>query len=159
MELQRCTLKGSTSIYIFSGWRTFFQVGDETVGGFGLDDYIIDVSFDIVAYLLIKAHLDGPLVGHPGVLESEGHGGIAIRTERRDERHLDLVLLEGCLVIAEVIVKEGEQFIADGGVYNLVYPRQTKGVFRAVFVEIGVINAHSPFFILLSYKNRVGKPL
>ena len=27
-----------------------------------------DVSFDVVAYLLVKAHLDGPLISHPGVL-------------------------------------------------------------------------------------------
>ena len=102
-----------------------------------------------MAYLLIKAHLDGPLVGHPGVLESEGQGGITICTEGRDERHLDLVFfLEGDLVIARVTIREGEQFAADGGVYNLVYSRQTEGVFRAVFVKISVINAHSPFFIL-----------
>ena len=58
-------------------------------------------------------------------------------------------------MIARVIVKEGEQFIAGGGVYNLVYLRQTEGVFRAVFVEISVINAHSPFFILFLNKNIV----
>ena len=56
-------------------------------------------------------------------------------------------------MIAGVTVEEGEEFTADGGVYNLVYPRQTKGVFRAVFVEISVINAHSPFFILFLNKN------
>ena len=55
-----------------------------------------------------------------------------------------------------VTVKEGEQFAVGGGVYNLVYPRQTEGVFRAMFVKISVINTHSPFFILFSYKNRVG---
>ena len=89
------------------------------------------------------------MVGRLGVLEFEGHGGIAIRTKRHDERHLDLVvLLEGYPVIAGVTVEEGEQFTAGSGVYNLVYPRQTEGVFRAVFVEIGVISAHSPFFIL-----------
>ena len=60
-------------------------------------------------------------------------------------------------MIAGVTVEEGEEFTAGGGVYNLVYPRQTEGVFRAVFVEISVINVHSPFFILFSYKNRVGK--
>ena len=56
-------------------------------------------------------------------------------------------------MIARVIVKEGGQFTAGGGVYNLVYPRQTEGVFRAVFVEISVINAHSPFFLLLLNKD------
>ena len=55
-----------------------------------------------------------------------------------------------------VIVEEGEEFTAGGGVYNLDYPRQTEGVFRVVFVEIGVINAQSPFFILFSYKNWIG---
>ena len=110
-------MKGSTSICIFLGWRTFFEVSDEIVGGFGLDDHIIDVSFDVAAYLLIKAHLDGPLVGHPIVLESKGHGGIAIRTKRRDERCFDLVVLfEGYLVIAGVTIEEGEQFAAGGGV-------------------------------------------
>ena len=39
-------------------------------------------------------------------------------------------------MIAEVTVEEGEQFAAGGGVYNLIYPRQTEGVFRAVFVKI-----------------------
>ena len=59
-------------------------------------------------------------------------------------------------MVAGVTVKKGEQFAASGGVYNLVYLRQTEGVFRAVFVEIGVINAYSPFFIVFSYKNQVG---
>ena len=64
------------------------------------------------------------MVGRPGVLESEGHGGIAICTKRHDEWRLDLVFfLVGNLMIAGVIVEEGEQFIAGNGVYNLVYPR------------------------------------
>ena len=76
--------------------------------------------------------------------------------EGHDELRLDLVFsLEGDLVIAGVTVEEGEQFAAGGGFYNLVYPRQTEGVFRAVFVKIYVINAHSPFFILFLNDNRV----
>ena len=78
----------------------------------------------MVADLLIEAHMDDPLEGRPSVLESEGHGGIAILIERRDERRFDLVVLfEGYLVIARVTIEEGEQFTAGGGVYNLVYPR------------------------------------
>ena len=99
------------------------------------------------------------MISHPGVLESKGHSGVAVRTEGRDERRLDLVFfLEGNLVIAGVTVEETEQFTAGGGVYNLVYPRQTEGVFRAVFVEITVINAHSPFILFLN-KNWVCQPL
>ena len=55
------------------------------IGGLGLDDHIVDVSFDVVAYLLIEAHLDGRLVGRSGVLDSKGHGGIGVRTKRPDE--------------------------------------------------------------------------
>ena len=127
----------------------FFEVGDKIIGGSRFDDHIVDVSFDVPAYLLVEAHLDGPLVGLPSIFQSEGHGGIAIRTKRHDERCLDLVVfLQGYLMIAGVTAEKGEQLAASGGVYNLVYPRQTKGVFRAVFVKISVINAYSPFFIL-----------
>ena len=70
----------------------FFEVSDEIIGGLGLDDHIVNVSFDVAADLLIEAHLDGPLVGHPGVLESKGHGGIAVCTKRHDEQRLDLVV-------------------------------------------------------------------
>ena len=73
---------------------------------------------------MIEAHLDSPLISRPNVLEFEGHGGVAIRTEGGDERRLDLIFfLEGDLVIAGVTVKEGEQFAAGSGVYNLVYQR------------------------------------
>ena len=58
-------------------------------------------------------------------------------------------------MITRVTIKDGEQFAAGGGVYNLVYPRQAEGVFRVVFVEISIINTHSPFFILFSNENRV----
>ena len=60
--------------------KSFLEVGDKIVSGLGLDDHIIDVSFDVADNLLIEAHLDSPLISHPGVLESEGHGGVAIRT-------------------------------------------------------------------------------
>ena len=63
------------------------------------------------------------------------------------------------MVIAGVTVEKGEEFAVGGGVYHLVYPRQTEGVFRVVFVEIGVIKAHSAFFIQLLNKHWVSQPL
>ena len=62
-------------------------------------------------------------------------------------------------MIVGVTVEEGEEFIADGGVYNLIYLRQIEGVFRLVFVEISVIKEHSSFFILFLNKNWVCQPL
>ena len=96
------------------------------------------------------------MISHPDVFESKGHSGVAVRTEGRDERRLDLVFfLGGDLVIAGVTAEKGEQLAASGGVYNLVYPWQTEGVFRALFVVINVINARSSFFILFLNENRV----
>ena len=62
-----------------------FEVGDKVVSGLGLDNHVIDVSFDIAANLLVEAHLDGPLIGSPRVLESKGHSCVAVCPERHDE--------------------------------------------------------------------------
>ena len=75
----------------FQVGKRFLEVDDKIVGGLGLDDHIVDVSFDVVADLLVEAHLDGPLIGCSGILESEGHGCVAESTEGRDERCLDLI--------------------------------------------------------------------
>ena len=54
----------------------------------------------------------------------------------------------GDLVVSREGVQEGEHSLSDGGVYNLVYPRQRETVFWARIVEVGVIDAHSPFAFL-----------
>jgi hypothetical protein len=42
----------------------------------------------------------------------------------------------------------------------LINPRQPEGVLGAVFVEIGVVDAHPPLFrVLLADKDGVGEPL
>jgi hypothetical protein len=41
----------------------------------------------------------------------------------------------------------------------LINARQPKVIFWAVLIEISVVNAHSPFIILFSYKDRISYPL
>jgi hypothetical protein len=42
----------------------------------------------------------------------------------------------------------------------LIYPWQPEGVPGAVFVEVGVVDAHPPLVgVLLSYEDGVGEPL
>jgi hypothetical protein len=42
----------------------------------------------------------------------------------------------------------------------LVNPRQPEGVLGAVFVEVGVVDAHPPLVrVLLADEDRVGEPL
>jgi ribosome biogenesis GTPase A len=59
-------------------------------------------------------------------------------------------------MIAGVTVKKREQLATCSGVYNLIDAREIESLLRAVLVEICVINAHPPFFILLLNKHRVG---
>ena len=62
-----------------------------------------------MANLLVEAHLNGPLIGSPSVLESEGHSFVVVCSKRCNERRLYLVFfLEGDLMIARVTVKERE---------------------------------------------------
>ena len=55
------------------------------MGCLGPDDHVVYVGFDVAADLLVEAHLDGPLIGSLGILESEGYSFVAICTERRNE--------------------------------------------------------------------------
>jgi hypothetical protein len=41
----------------------------------------------------------------------------------------------------------------------LIYHREFERILRAVFVEIGIVDAHGPInFILSEYKNRICQP-
>jgi hypothetical protein len=63
-------------------------------------------------------------------------------------------------VVVGVAVEESEQVAARCGVDDLVNPRQPEGVLGAVFVEISVVDAHSPLdCVLLANKDGVCKPL
>ena len=54
---------------------------------------IIDVSLDeVVATLVVEALLNGSLISGSSIFESEGHGGVAICTERSNKGCFDLVV-------------------------------------------------------------------
>jgi hypothetical protein len=63
-------------------------------------------------------------------------------------------------VVPGVAVEEAEQVAAHRGIDDLIYPRRPKGVLGAVFVEVGVVDAHPPLVrILLADEDGVGEPL
>jgi hypothetical protein len=63
-------------------------------------------------------------------------------------------------VVPGVAVEEAEQVAACLGVDDLINPRQPEGVLGAVFVEIGVIDAHPPLIqVLLADEDGIGEPL
>jgi len=69
------------------------EVSDEVIGGLGLNNYIVIVGLNVVACLIFKATLDGPQISHTNIFKSEGHGGVIVGVERRNEGCFDLVLL------------------------------------------------------------------
>ena len=62
-------------------------------------------------------------------------------------------------MITRIAIKERKEFIVSGRIYSIIYTRQAKGVLRAVFIEINVINAHPPLFILLLNEDWISQPL
>jgi hypothetical protein len=54
------------------------KVGDEVVLHHGLDNYVVDIGFDVVTDLRLQALLDGLLVGRSSILEAEHHGHVAV---------------------------------------------------------------------------------
>ena len=57
-------------------------------------------------------------------------------------------------MIDRIIVEEGEEFVASGGVYNLVYTRRAEGVLRAVFVD----NQRTFSILYSSFEQELGSP-
>jgi hypothetical protein len=45
------------------------------------------------------------------------------------------------------------------GVHNLIDKGEPEGIFFACLIKIGIINTHSPIFILFGYKNGIGEPI
>jgi hypothetical protein len=63
-------------------------------------------------------------------------------------------------VVSRVAVEEAEQVTTRRGIDDLINPWQLEGVLGAVFVEIGVVDAHPPLVrVLLADEDGVGKPL
>jgi len=60
-------------------------------------------------------------------------------------------------MVARVAIKKREKRAPGCRVNNLVDARERKRVFRAVLVEIRIINTHSPFAIFLFYKDWVSQ--
>jgi hypothetical protein len=101
------------------------------------------------------------LVGSVGALQPEGHGRVAVRAKRGDERGLLLVFfLDRDLVVPRIAVEEAEQVTAHHGVDDLINPRQPKGVLGSVLVEVSVVDAHPPLIrVLLADEDGVCEPL
>jgi hypothetical protein len=69
-------------------------------------------------------------------------------------------LLDSDLVVPGVTVEEAEQVASRREVVDLINPWQPEGVFGAVLVEVGVVNAHRPLVrVLLADEDGVGKLL
>ena len=62
-------------------------------------------------------------------------------------------------MVAGVAIKKREKRAPGYRVNNLVDARERKRILRAVLVEIRVINTHSPFAVLLFYKDWICLPL
>jgi hypothetical protein len=107
------------------GLKGLVEVSEQAGCHLCLYHHIVDVCLDeLISDLVLEAHLDGSLVGHPGILKPERHSRVAVGVEGRDEGRFDLVfLLQGDLVIARITIKERQELATGCGVHDLVYTR------------------------------------
>jgi hypothetical protein len=143
------------------GCESLFKIDDERIGVSGLDDHVIHIGFDVLVELSFEIGLDSSLVGSVGVLSLERHYCVPVGAKRGDKRGLLLVFFLDCdLVVPRVAVEEAEHVAARCGINDLINLRQYEGVLGVVFVEVGVVNAHSPLVrVLLADEDGVGEPL
>ena len=63
------------------------------------------------------------------------------------------------LIITREIIHEAEELVASNGVHYEVDPGQGKAIFQASPVNIGKVNAESPFSICLLNENHISQPI
>ena len=63
------------------------------------------------------------------------------------------------LIITRESVHEGEELVTSNGVHYEVDSRQGKAIFRASLVNIGKVNAESPFSICLLDENHISQSI
>ena len=63
------------------------------------------------------------------------------------------------MIITRESVHEAEELVASNDVYYEVDPGQGKAIFRASPVDIGKVNAESPFSICVLDKNHISQPV
>ena len=110
-----------------------------------------------MANLLPETPLHAPPEGGPSVLEAKQHGGVVEGAKEGDEGCDQLVGgVHHDLVVLGVHVQKAEGLIAGSGVDHLVNPWKGEWVLGTGLVEASVVDANSPFPILLIDLDRVG---
>ena len=63
------------------------------------------------------------------------------------------------LIITLESIHEAKELVASSGVHYEVNPRQGKAIFRVSSVNIGKVNAESPFIVCLLDENYISQPV
>ena len=113
---------------------------------------IVHVNVGVSAKLLEETLLHATLKGGAGISQAEHHSQVAEGPKWREESGLQAVgRIKFDLVVSKIGIKEWQQLASGCGVNHLIYSRQSKRIFRASFLEAGVINAHAPFVVLFQH--------
>jgi hypothetical protein len=104
--------------------------------------------------------LHATLVGGASIFQAERHGDLAVRAEWGDERGCELIeLFHHDLVIARVGIQKREDFASQCEINYLVNAWQRERILGTFHIKASIVNTHSPFPILLFYKDGISKPV
>src|SRR3954462_6642178 len=104
---------------------------------------------EISAELSVRAPLNCALISGASILQTKGHGDIAISPKRGYENSLYLIFyIKFYLVITSCGIQKRQKLAAGRRVNHLIDTWQSKRIFGARLVQASVIVTHAPSLVL-----------
>ena len=164
-ELPRCHSEGALlrvefHLVLTEELKCFFKVAEVVPLVEAFNEHVVNIHRHCLRDQRSEDEIDQPLKSCPGVLESERHHLVAVDGAISDEHCLVFIWwVHANLIVARIRIHEAQEVVACCGFHQLVDSWQRVVILRASCIEIGEINADSPFSILLLHQYWVSQPL
>ncbi|MED6181487.1 hypothetical protein PIB30_019741 [Stylosanthes scabra] len=146
-------------LYLRRESKTSLRSGNKLPGPSVFCQHIVDVYLDLPTDYVFEDFGYQTLVSCSGILEAKKHACIKICPIWGDEGRPFLVrLMHGDLVISRIGIHEGKVFVIRRAVYQSIDAGEQEGILGIGFVQIGVIDAHSPLPVCFLHQDRVLLP-
>ena len=127
--------------------------------GLTFNQHIIHVGLHISSELMRKNFIYQSLIGGPSIFQTKRHNFVTIDGSVGNKSSFLFILLGHTdLIVSGESVHEGHQWKTQSGVHQQVNARERIAVFRASFIQIGIVNTNSPLSIGFFDKYNIHEP-
>ncbi|PKI59727.1 hypothetical protein CRG98_019903 [Punica granatum] len=125
----------------------------------GLGNHVVDVDLYFFMHHVMKECDHCPLIGCPGVFETERHDLIVECAPHCNERCFDLILLSHLnLIVSRKVVHEGELRVTCCAVHQDISMEQREIVLITGPIKVSIVDADSEFAVLLFHWHDISYP-